>query len=136
MAFGHGRVTVFKLDDTAGTLDDISNYTDTTDLNRVIETGETTTYGNNSKTYVVGLSDATIAVGGKWDESLDATIAGGAEPPFREFEFGPAGSVVGKIKYTGNCILTGYSISNPVADVSTWSANMQVTGDITRGVYA
>ena len=135
MAFAHGRITVFKLDDTSGTLDDISDFCDTTDLNRTIETGDTTTYGDDNKTYIVGLADATIGIGGKWDESVDGTIAGGSEPASRSFEFGPAGSATGKIKYEGNCIVTNYSISNPVGDVVTWSADMQVTGVIVRGAY-
>jgi hypothetical protein len=39
------------------------------------------------------------------------------------------------VKYTGEAILTSYSISNPVADVVTFSADFQVTGAVTRGTY-
>jgi hypothetical protein len=83
----------------------------------------------------VGLTDSTISVSGMWDSTLDGYIAGGAEPASRSFVFGPAGSTAGNVKYTGEAIVTSYSISNPVGDVVTFSLDLQVTGAVTRTTY-
>ena len=93
MAYTHGKDAYFALDNTASVqvLTDISDYTDTADLNRSIETGETTTFGDDNKTYIVGLADATTSLGGKWHEDLDVLI-GTSEPASRSWEFGPLGS--------------------------------------------
>ena len=41
----------------------------------------------------------------------------------------------GKIKYTGECILTNYAMSSPVGDVVAYSADLQVSGAVTRGTH-
>ena len=104
------------------------------DFPETIETGETTAFGSTSKSFVVGLRDATISVSGNWDATVDGYLIG-TEPASRSFVFGPAGSTGGNIKYSGECILTNYSIGAPVGDTVTFSANLQVTGDVTRGTF-
>ena len=51
------------------------------------------------------------------------------------FEYSPEGTAGGKVKYTGECILTSYSLSSPVGDVVGYSADLQVSGDVTRGTH-
>lgn len=133
--FVHGKSTNFTLDDTAGSVRDISNTVTSVDFPETLDTAETTAFGSSAKSYIVGLTDATISVSGIWDATVDGYIAGGAEPASRSFVFGPAGSTAGNVKYTGEAIVTSYSISNPVGDVVTYSLDLQVTGAITRTTY-
>ena len=133
--FVHGKSTNFQLDDTSGSIRDISNTVTSVDFPETLDTAETTAFGSSAKSYIVGLTDATISVSGIWDATVDGYIAGGAEPASRSFVFGPAGSTVSNIKYSGEAIVTSYSISNPVGDVVTYSLDLQVTGAITRGTY-
>ena len=133
--FVHGKSTNFQLDDTSGTIRDISNTVTSVDLPETLDTAETTAFGSSAKSYIVGLTDATISVSGIWDATVDGYIAGGAEPASRSFVFGPAGSTVSNVKYSGEAIVTSFSISNPVGDVVTYSLDLQVTGAITRGTY-
>ena len=133
--FVHGKSTDFALDDTSGTSRNISNTITSVDFPETLDTAETTAFGSSAKSYIVGLTDATISVSGIWDATVDGYIAGGAEPASRSFIFGPAGSTVSNVKYTGEAIVTSYSISNPVGDVVTYSLDLQVTGAITRGTY-
>jgi predicted secreted protein len=133
--FVHGKSTNFTLDDTAGSVRDISNTVTSVDFPETLDTAETTAFGSSAKSYIVGLTDATISVSGIWDATVDGYIAGGAEPASRSFVFGPAGSTASNIKYTGEAIVTSYSISNPVGDVVTYSLDLQVTGAITRTTY-
>jgi len=133
--FVHGKSTDFALDDTGGTSRNLSNVLTSVDFPESIDTAETTAFGSSAKSYIVGLSDATISISGIWDSTVDGYIAGGAEPASRSFVYGPAGSTAGNVKYTGEAIVTGYSISNPVGDVVTFTVDLQVTGSITRTTY-
>ena len=131
--FVHGKSTDFELDDTSGTSRSLANTLTSVDFPEVIDTAETTAFGATSRSYIVGLKDATISVSGLWDSTVDGYIMGGTEPSTRTFIFGPAGSTSGYVKYTGECILTNCSVSNPVGDVVTYSLDLQCTGGVTRG---
>ena len=132
--FYHGKSTNFSLDDTGGTSRDISDVLVSVDFPEIVETAETTAFGSTSKSYIVGLRDATISVSGIWDSTVDGYIIG-TEPATRTFIFGPAGSTSGYVKYTGECILTNYSVSSPVGDVVTFSLDLQCTGGVTRTTF-
>ena len=132
--FVHGKSTDFELDDTGGTSRSLSNVLTSVDFPETIETAETTAFAAPSKSYIVGLRDASISVSGLWDATVDGYIIG-TEPATRSFIFGPAGSTSSNVKYTGECILTNYSVSAPVGDVVTFSLDLQVTGNVTRGTY-
>ena len=132
--FVHGKSTNFQLDDTGGTSRDISDTLTSVDFPETIDTAETTAFGATSKSYIVGLRDATISVSGIWDATVDGYIIG-TEPATRTFIFGPAGSTSGNVKYTGECILTNYAVSNPVGDVVTYSIDLQCTGGVTRTTF-
>jgi predicted secreted protein len=144
MAFRHGKNAVLKLDNSAGTLVDLSAYLDEISMPRSIETGETTTFGStgSAKTYVTGLSDATISLGGKFDSTADAHFSGiltallAGTIDSVSFEYGKEGSTAGRVKYSGEALLTSYEVSSPVADIVTFSAELQVTGAITRGTWS
>jgi hypothetical protein len=132
--FVHGKSTDFELDDTGGTSRSLANVLTSVDFPETIDTAETTAFGSTSKSYIVGLRDASISISGLWDSTVDGYIIG-TEPATRSFIFGPAGTTSGYVKYSGECILTNYSISNPVGDVVTFSLDLQVTGNVTRGTY-
>jgi hypothetical protein len=141
MAFVHGKGAAFSIDNASGVLTDISTYCDEVSFPQTVETGETTTFQQNSKTYIVGLRDSTLSVSGKVDPAgdliisalIDALSAGSIASA--SWEFGPAGSAASAIKYTGEAIVTGYDLSAPVGDVVTFSLDLQVTGDVTRGTF-
>ena len=132
--FVHGKSTDFELDDTGGTSRSLSNVLTSVDFPETIDTAESTAFGSTSKSYLVGLRDSTISVSGLWDATVDGYIIG-TEPASRTFIFGPAGSTGGNVKYTGEAILTNYSVSAPVSDTVTFSLDLQVTGNVTRTTY-
>lgn len=138
MAFRHGKSGVFKLGTAAvpATPTDISSYCEEVNFPRKSDTAETTTFGATAKTFVMGLSEGTFSVKGKWDATQDAQMAAlvGFDTALA-FEHGPEGSTAGRIKYTGNCFVTEYQSSTPVGDVVSWSASLQITGAVTRTTY-
>jgi hypothetical protein len=135
--FRHGKSTVFKVDNSGGTLTDISNTLTDVSFPQTVETAETTSFGSSAKTYIVGLTDSTISASGNFDATVDAHLAGiTGQSATVSFEYGPEGSTTGQVKYTGEAILTSYEKSGAVGDVVTYSAEFQVTGAVTRGTYA
>lgn len=134
--FTHGKATVFKVDNSGGTLTDISNVLTDVSFPQSVETAETSAFGSSAKSYVVGLSDATLSVSGNFDTTVDAhLIAVLGQAASLSFEYGPEGSTAGDAKYTGECLMTSYEKSGAVGDVVTFSAEFQVTGAVTRGTF-
>ena len=136
MAFVHGKDSVFKLDNAGGSLTDISTYVNNVDFPETADVAETSTLGASNKTYIVGLKDATISLGGLFDATVDAILgAVVGQSATLSFEYSPEGTGSGKVKYTGECILTSYTLSSPVGDVVGFSADLQVSGAVTRGTH-
>lgn len=135
--FRHGKSTVFKVDNSGGTLTDISNSLTDVSFPQSVDTAETSAFGSSAKTYVVGLTDASISVSGMFDATVDAHLNGIlAQAATVSFEYGPEGSTSGFVKYTGEAILTSYEKSGAIGDMVSFSAEFQVSGAVTRGTYA
>ena len=135
--FRHGKSTAFKVDNSSGTLTDISNTLTDVTFPQTIETAETTAFGASAKTYIVGLTDSTISVSGTWDATVDAHLAGIlGQAASVSFEYGPEGTTSTYIKYSGECYLTSYEKSGSVGDAVKYSAEFQVTGAVTRGTWS
>ena len=74
MAFVHGKDSVFKLDNNSGSLTDISAYVNNVDFPESADVAETTMLGAEAKSYIAGLTDATISLTGMWDSTADAIL--------------------------------------------------------------
>lgn len=136
MAFVHGKSSVFKLDNASGSITDISAFVNNVDFPETADVAETSVLGASNKTYIVGLKDATISLSGLFDATADAIFgAVVGQTATLTFEYSPEGTASGKIKYTGECILTNYAMSSPVGDVVAYSADLQVSGAVTRGTH-
>jgi hypothetical protein len=135
--FRHGKSTVFKVDNSGGTLTDISNTLTDVGFPQTVDTAETSTFGSSAKSYVVGLTDSSLSIAGNFDATVDAHLAGIlGQSASVSFEYGPEGSTAGFVKYTGEALLTSYEKSGAIGDVVSYSAEFQVTGAITRGTYS
>ena len=134
--FVHGKNAQFVLGATniSDTLNEIS-------MPREIETAETTAFGSQDKTYITGLSDATVSLSGMFDATVDSAIntlitnLKSGSISSASFAYGPAGSAGGKPQFTGDALITSYELSSPVGDVITYSLELQVTGGVTAGTY-
>ena len=136
MAFVHGKDSVIKVDNSSGSLTDISAYVNSVDFPLTADTAETTVLGKDIKTFIAGLKDSTLGLSGLWDATLDGmfgvTVGQSAT---LSFELSPEGTSSGKVKYTGEAICTNYSVSSPVGDAVAWSADLQVSDSVTRGTH-
>lgn len=100
------------------------------------ETGmeDVTVFGANSRSYIATLLDGTISASGVWDTALDGFLAPDLGVS-RAFVFGPQGATTGDIKYSGNAFLTSFEVGDEVDGIIEYSAEWQITGDVTRGTY-
>lgn len=136
-SFKHGKSAVFKVDNAAGALTNISDTLNSVSFPREAETLETTSFGSSDRSYVIGFKNATVSVEGSFDATVDTHLAAilGQEASV-SFEYGPEGSTASSTKYTGEAFMTSYETSAGVGDIVSYSAEFQITGAITRGVYA
>ena len=135
--FRHGKAAVFKIDDSGGTLRNISDALNSISFPREAEVLETTSFGSSDRTYIVGFKNATISIEGSFDATYDGYLAGAlGQDATLSFEYGPEGSTSTQVKYTGECILTSYESTAGVGDVVSVSAEFQITGAVTRGTYS
>lgn len=138
MAFVAAKNTVFKLDNAAGTLTDISAFVDSVSgIANTTDMAETTTFGSASKTFQGTLRNGdTISISGKWDATLNTQMVGllGLATS-STFEYSPAGTTVSFPKFTGECFVSTFEISSAVADLVTFSASLQMTGAVTVGTH-
>lgn len=129
MATVHGKKTVVLL---AGT--NISTYCNSTTFPDGLDTHETTTYGRNRKTYASGLGDGKITIGGPYDSaaagprSYIKPLMAIGDPV--EFIYRPEGTGAGLPQSKVNVIIMSFNESSPVGDMVTWTAELQMTGDL------
>lgn len=127
-SFRHGRNTVVLF----GSLN-ASEYLNEASVSRSIETGETTAFGNDNKTYIVGLQDGTVSLSGMFDNStggLDSHVNAAIGQANDVFTILPAGSLSASPAQLIQGQLTSYEISTAVGDVVTVSAEIQASGSL------
>lgn len=135
MAFAHGKDGHFELDNSGGTLTDITAYVTDVSITQNGEVVETTTLGDTDRAYLAGLKNATLSVSGLFDGTVHAILQA-AIGTQRSFEYGPQGETSGDVKLTGECFCTDYSPSIGLGGAGTWSASFQITGAVTDSTYA
>lgn len=136
MAKTRGISTDFRLDNSGGTLTDISTQCKKVGLSNSVESFDVTAFQSTSKEYLVGFSDGKFSVDGFLDATINSHLFGvlGQEASI-SFQWGPQGSASGKPKFTGECFITTYDPTSEVNGPNTFTLALQVTGAITVGTY-
>lgn len=133
MAFKHGKSTRLLFNAS-----DLSAYFRDASASRSVETAETTAFGQDAKTYIVGLEDGTLSASGMFDgaqgavdDVLRTALGGDANDVISVF---PEGLSVGKVALSAAVKRTSYEVSSPVGDVVATSLEVQADGGIDRGI--
>lgn len=138
----HGKETAFSLEDSAGTtLRALGVNLTKVGFSRQNDTHDTTGFGATGHTFIAGLTNGTIQIEGFWDDTANtgtATVLDGllGISTTLGWEYGPEGSATGDVKYSGECVLQSLDYSSPVADLTTFTATLQISGAVTKGAYA
>jgi hypothetical protein len=126
--FIHGKDSKVYLDEF-----DLTSYFNNVDVALTNETSETTSFGATSKSYLLGLADGTLSMSGLWsadtdgsDEELQA-ILGSATTPL--ITFAESAGTIGNRATIAKAHETNYTISNPVSDVVSITADFQGSTD-------
>jgi hypothetical protein len=139
----HGKDSVFSVEDSAGsTLRDLSSNLTNVAFSRANDTHDTTTFGSDGHTYIGGLTNGTITITGWADATattgtltvLDTLLGLGSTTV--GWEYGPLGNGAGAVKYTGECVLAAVDVSDPVADLVSFTCTLRFSGDVTKGTYS
>lgn len=135
-SFRPGKKAYFKMVHHGSTLI-ASSYLDTSELDRLCETYDVTTYGSGGdRNFISGLRSAAIKGGGPWASTLDVFLAlcvGSTSPV--AFTYGPGSTATGQKKFTMNAIIKNTSISAPVAGRIAWTLDSDITGAITSTAF-
>ena len=134
MAFLHGKSAQILFNEF-----DLSAYFNEVSISRTVETAETTAFGSSAKTYITGLKDGTIALGGMFDGSANAidqemtdvlgVNAGGIVTVATE-----GITTIGSRVTSALAKATSYEVSSPVGDVVSASADFQVDGGVGEAI--
>jgi hypothetical protein len=131
MSRSHSKLTVITVGGT-----DISEFCNTSEFNPTTDSHDVTTYGNDGHIYDGGLTDGTFTCGGFYDTSTSSgprTVlmalkgSNATTTVVRQVE----GSGAGKPQDSFTGLLTSYTESSPVNDFVQWSAEFQISGDVT-----
>lgn len=137
----HGKGTAIGIDNAAGTLTDISAFSRSASPNETMETAESTNFGQNDKTYVIGQADEKFTIGGTFEitflqmiRAIKAAQQAGTTPT-ATVRFGPAGAISGRYYSEREVLITGITVSATTGDLVTMSVDCQRTGATTEGTY-
>lgn len=131
MASVHSKGTITTLNG-----DDMSQFANSFEFSRELDTHEDTRFGMNSKSYKGGLRDGTASVEGFYDNAVApnprsifrTALNNGVTVPM---VYRPEGTGSGRPTSTVQVLVTKYDESAPVGDLITFSAEIQFSGDIT-----
>ncbi len=117
----------------------LSEYFNNADFSASIETAETTGFGSTAKSYIVGLGDATLSLSGMFSQDasgVDAVLQpaiGAATTPLVTVAFQTG--TIGNKCVLGKAHETSYSVSSPVADVTSISADFNASAETANQTY-
>ena len=127
MAFISGKDSFFSVDGT-----DITSFVNQLSLSRDVNTLETTSFGSDQATFVVGVEGLSISGSATFDATADGVFAGLFDGSTVAFDYRPD-NTSSQPKYTGNALVTNYTIDSSAGDLVSISFSLIVTGAVTRG---
>lgn len=139
----HGKDTAFSLEDSGGTtLRILDGMLNNVTFARQNDTHDTSTFTAEGHTFIAGLTNGTIQLEGFWDKTAStgtATVLDslmGLDTLTLGWEYGPEGRTSGLVKYSGECVLASLDYTSPVADLLTFTATLQISGDVSKGTWS
>jgi len=115
--------------------DELSSITQTTDVNIV----PVTAFGDAAETFVEGLPSSNFSISGFFDPAAsqgDATLFTriGSGAATASFETTGATAGTNAPVYSGSAFVSSYSITTEVGGATSYSAELQVSGALSRAV--
>jgi hypothetical protein len=128
MAFVHGKTTKITI-----ATKDISPFTKTSSFEKSADVHDTTGYGATDHTKAGGLGDGKFTCGGTYDNTVSVgprnallSLVGTTVATVRN----PEGVGTGRPNDAFSGVLTKYTETNPVDDMVTWAAEIEISGAV------
>lgn len=124
MAFVHGKDTVVTLDGN-----DLSAFASQSEITRNADSHDVTTYGRQAHNFNGGLKNGTANMSGTYDNGTSGPRAV-IDPLLGTkvtFVRQPEGEGIGLAQDSVTVLVLNYVETNPVADMVTWSCEMQLS---------
>lgn len=141
MAFKPGYSAWVGLDNVAGSVQNLSAYSDNFSWPQSVEQLETSTFGTSSKSFIPGLTDGdTVDMSGPldvtlWSQLVALKAAQSAGSSTATIIYGPGGSVSGQAKAQAECWIANLTPSTGVGGRAEYSAQLQISGAVTNGTW-
>ena len=114
----------------------VSQYLNSIESNRKVDTIDTTTFGQLGHVYQGGLTDGTFSCAGLYDSSvtgpkavIEPLMAAGNLVPVI---YRPEGTGTGKPQQTCNGLVSTYVESSALNDMIKWKMDLQISGTVTN----
>ena len=127
MVAEHGRNVYVSLSTS-----DLSAFCNTSNYEKSADSHDVTTYGNNSHVFAGGLLTGTGTIGGFYDSATTGprNIIEPLIGKLAVYVDRPVGTGTGKTQRTVSALVMKYTESRPVADMISWSLDLQFSGDV------
>lgn len=128
MALQHGKNTVVTLDG-----DSLTAYSNNSQLEFTADSHDVTTYGKNAHVFAGGLKNGTATISGFYDTTAMTGPRAVIKPlvgTVVELIHQPEGAGSGKPQDKVDVLVTKYSQTHPVADMVTWTVDLQFSDDV------
>lgn len=128
VTFVHGKGTVVQVD-----ANDISAFSNSVTFTRTADSHDVTTFGKSSKVYVGGLKDGTASIEGIYDNTSSTGPSAYFRPKIGtivSLVYRPEGTGSAKPEAQVDALVTSYEETSPVADMVTWTVELQLSDDI------
>lgn len=142
MARGHGKNASFKIDDSGGTLRDISAHVkQVSGLPGSRNLSDSTAFGDSGERAQPGLQSASITVTGWLDTTATTgsyTVLSGLRTATAtsSYEYGPMGTTTGLPKESGECWLESLVYDAEVTGTVPFTATLKLDGANTSGTFS
>lgn len=134
MAFFDSSISTMSLDDTGGTLRDLSAYiNDVTGLPGERNINDATSLSDTGRKWHPGIQNVTFTIAGMYDDTATTgpdVVLGGlfSHTAALTFNYSPDGTIT----YSGECFCTSYELQTVVGDMVKFTAGFSVDGTVTR----
>ncbi len=137
----HGASGFFSLDNSGGSVQDLTAHVKSIDFNLDQAIHDITTFGQSSHVKTVGLKDGKFSVTFLASSTIFAHLNAlwNAQTPATSttwsFVYGPRGNTAGYEKFPGEALLASYPISTTVDDIEVVTAQFEVSAGVTPTTF-
>ncbi len=132
-------ISKFHMSDATGTSHDLSpSITDVDGIPGSRSLIDVTSLTDEGHSYVPGPHNPAVTLTGIFDDDTDAVLGAlfsEGHPSPVEFDYAPAGTSPGSVKYTGRCWIERYKVSSTAGERVGYTATLRVDGSVTRDVH-